>query len=87
MKAALPISVLLNLGLAGGLIFVWAVHCRTGKIAAAPVAAAAPPRIIAAASPLPQPALTETVPFHWSQLTGMDYLTYALRTCIKPSAG
>src|SRR5215469_5719472 len=83
MRAALPISVLLNLGLAGGLIFVWTEYCRTEKSPAAPVAVAADSlKALAPVAPEVSPTKSEPEPaavkqpFRWSQLRGGDYLTY-----------
>jgi hypothetical protein len=77
MKTALKISIILNLGLLGSLVFIWANQRRAGVMSALPVETRAGPPVQAiAASAPPVVRQTEPAPFNWSQLESSDYRTY-----------
>jgi hypothetical protein len=77
MKTTLKISLLLNLGLAGVLIFLWADGRKIPSASAPSVLSAQPPTAIAVPAPMPVSALrVEQSPFNWSQLASADYHTY-----------
>lgn len=77
MKLALKISVILNVGLIGGLVFIWANQREGATSSKLPVEAKAklPVRAVAASTP-PIVRQAEMEPFHWSQLESSDYRTY-----------
>jgi len=78
MKIASKISILLNLGLLGGLIFVLANQRKEGEVSAPPTSPEAGPLVQATATPAPpaSPGM-ELKPFHWSQLESTnDYRVY-----------
>jgi hypothetical protein len=77
MKIVPKISVILNVGLLGGLIFIWANHQMERATSALPTATKAKSHVQAVAISAPlivQQA--EPKPFHWSQLESADYRTY-----------
>jgi hypothetical protein len=75
MKTTLKISLLLNLGLAGVLIFHWADKRKAPSTP--PVLSAQPTTAITVSAPMPVSApRVEPVPFNWSQLASTDYRTY-----------
>ena len=77
MKTLLKISVVLNLGLAGGLTYVLVNAPKPVSIPAPQVVVESRPVLnerIAAASPNPMPA--EPIPFRWKQLDDQDYHVY-----------
>ena len=88
MRAALLISILANLGLAGGLIFICADHRGAAEHTAAPVAAGAVASPERAASVPSSELAGQNKPFRWSQLEDGDYLTYVsnLRSAGCPEA-
>jgi hypothetical protein len=90
MKAAGKISILLNVVLLGGLIFLLAGRRPTVAAPASPVrpvAQTVPAASVAPVTEAPPPG--EPVPFHWSQLDSKDYHIYVknLRKigCPEPS--
>ena len=77
MKTALKISIVLNLGLLGGLIFIWANQRGVGVMSALPVETKnKPPLPTIAVSAPPIVQQMEPVPFCWSQLQSSDYRMY-----------
>jgi hypothetical protein len=77
MKLALKISIILNLGLLGGLVFIWANQQREAATSALPAGVKVKPPVEAvavSAPPIVQQA--EPQPFNWSQLESADYRTY-----------
>jgi hypothetical protein len=90
MKAALRISIWLNLGLLGGLIFVLANQRKEGA-ASASGSSETKPLVQAATTPAPPaPSRMEPEPFRWGQLVSTkDYRIYVanLRTigCPEPT--
>jgi hypothetical protein len=77
MKTALKISIILNLGLLGGLVFIWANQRGAGVVSALPAGmkAKSPMQVMAVSAP-PIIQQVEQKPFHWSQLESADYRTY-----------
>jgi hypothetical protein len=90
MKKILKISMVLNLGLLGGLVFVLAGG-RKPVSDSLPPAAFETRRLLneVAATPQPTPTRVEPKPFHWSQLESTNYQVYVknLRTvgCPEPT--
>ncbi len=78
MKTALRISIWLNLGLLGGLIFVLANQRKEGAVSAPPTSPEAGPLVQAtAASSAPASPGMELKSFHWRQLESTnDYRVY-----------
>ena len=77
MKTFLKISLLLNLGLAGALIFLWADGRMAASESMPPVLSAQQPVTIEAPAPMPAAApRVEPTPLNWSQLASADYRTY-----------
>jgi hypothetical protein len=77
MKTTLKISLLLNLGLAGALIFHWTDARKFSSASKPSVLPAQPATAIAVPAPLPVSApRVEPAPFKWSQLASADYHTY-----------
>ena len=77
MKTLLKISVVLNLGLAGGLTYVLLNAPKPVSIPVSRVVVESRPTVnerIAAATPNPMP--TEPKPFRWNQLDARDYHAY-----------
>jgi len=77
MKLALKISIILNLGLLGGLVFIWANQQREAATSALPAGVKVKPlaqAVAVSAPPIVQQA--EPQPFNWSQLESADYRTY-----------
>lgn len=77
MKTTLRISILLNLALLGGVIFLL-VNLRQKESGAAPISSGVkPPAQTAAASTPLTPLVNEPATFRWSQLmSGKDYRVY-----------
>ena len=77
MKLAFRISVILNLALLGGSVFIWANHQSKRAISApsAVTKAQLPTQAVAVSAP-PIVQQVEPQPFHWSQLGSTDYRTY-----------
>ena len=77
MKATLKVSILLNLVLFGGMIYILASRQKE-MTASVPVLSVAEPPAEAVATPAaPAPAGVEPAPFHWSQLvSAKDYRVY-----------
>jgi len=78
MKTLLRISMLLNLGLAGGLVFALLNAPKRIADPATPVVAQARPQVnqeVNNAPPQPIPTAGPK-PFHWSQLGSTNYLIY-----------
>jgi hypothetical protein len=77
MKTAPRISIVLNLVLLGGLVFMWANQRRIGATSAPPTETKSEPLVQAVAGSLP-PIMQQAEPklFHWSQLESADYHTY-----------
>lgn len=77
MKPGLKISLLLNVGLLGGLVFLWANQQREEPAAALPArTTVGPPPQTAVVSATPIVRQAEAHPFHWSQLESADYPAY-----------
>jgi len=77
MKTSLKISILLNLGLVAGLIFLLATRpAREAVRPTPPVVHNPPPEIVKMALVPPSPAPAVTPPFRWSQLDDKDYHVY-----------
>jgi len=74
MNATLKSSILLNLGLIGGLIFLLAN--RDQKQAGRVLSTSQPIQAVAAATISPVELAAEPGPFRWSQLESVDYRTY-----------
>lgn len=79
MKTPFKISLLLNLGLSGALIFFWADRQKIVSESQIPVLPTTSPMSVAV--PTPPPAIVaaprvEPTPFDWSQLMSPDYHTY-----------
>lgn len=73
MKAALKISLVLNLGLAGCLVYILVHPWRAGDTPVQPATAAATrPAQTVAASPPPVAQPEEPKPFRWSQLESLN---------------
>jgi hypothetical protein len=75
MRNGLKVSLLCNLALAGGLIFVLVAGHRTVPVGSAPVVAESRPPVIEAATP-PISSRPEPAPFRWSQLDSTNYHQY-----------
>jgi hypothetical protein len=77
MKTAFKISILLNIGSLGGLIFLLSER-QPAVAPTMPTVQAAPPAAVAASlAPVAEAALREEPePFHWSQLDARDYHVY-----------
>jgi len=77
MKTTLKISLLLNLGLAVALIFLWAERRELPAESKPPMLSAQPATVIAVPPPMPVSVpRVEPLPFKWSQLASTDYRTY-----------
>jgi len=76
MKKLFKISILLNLGLAVGLILMWRDgRGRILELAPLAVVEARPPANVAVAAP-PAATMAAPKPFHWSELETGDYASY-----------
>jgi hypothetical protein len=77
MKTTLKISLLLNLGLTGVLIFHWTDRRKVPSAIVPPALSIQPATAIAVPASTTAPApRVEPVPFNWSQLASSDYRTY-----------
>lgn len=77
MKTAVRISIILNLALAGALVWIWNVQRSEQTFSVQPAATqAAPPVLATSVSAPPSLGQTEPPPFRWSQLESSDYRTY-----------
>ena len=87
MKTALKLSLILNLGLFGRLIFNW-VEADGEFSPAKKQVATSVPAVAMDTAPLRVPPATETPSFRWSQLDATDYHMYVknLRTIGCPEA-
>lgn len=72
MKAALNISILLNLVLAGILVFGWESRRPAANAMVVPATVAAAPAVAEAKTVVVKTLPPETKPFHWSQLESSD---------------
>ena len=77
MKLSLKISILLNVGLLGGLIFIWADRPKAASQSAAAVSSVSqlPARDVPAPAAQVEPRM-EPVAFRWQQLDAADYHVY-----------
>ncbi len=77
MKTPFKVSLLLNLGLAGCLIYLWSGRQRTVFVSTPPAPPATRPIATEVQAPAPAPsARVESPPFSWGQLASADYRTY-----------